>query len=127
MPVRTWIALPSLLIRMRVRINQLLLKINFSGGQFCKFMQETTNRLDRLHVPVITRVNGVAYGGGSELSTIGDIRIASPNTKVAFVHKKMALQPGWGGASRLIHLVGRQTAAELFLTARVVSSDELLK
>ena len=98
-----------------------------SGGQFCSFMQETTNRLDRLHVPVITRINGVAYGGGSELSTIGDIRIATPNAKVAFVHKKMALQPGWGGASRLIHLVGRQTAAELFLTSRVLSSDELLK
>jgi len=97
------------------------------GAQFCRFMQETTRRLDELPVPVITRVNGVAYGGGSELSTVGDMRSAAPNARVAFVHKKMALQPGWGGAARLIKLVGRQCAVELLLTARVLSPDELIR
>ena len=97
------------------------------GAQFCRFMQETTQRLDQLPVPVITRINGVAYGGGSELSTIGDMRSASPNARLAFVHKKMALQPGWGGAARLIKLVGRQCAVELLLTARVLSPDELIR
>ena len=76
--------------------------MRFQFGLTTKTSTLSLRRLDTLPVPVITRINGVAYGGGSELSTIGDIRIATPNARVAFVHKKMALQPGWGGAARLV-------------------------
>ena len=97
------------------------------GLAFCRFMQDITHRLDRLPIPVITYINGVAYGGGSELSTIGDVILAAPNAKVCWVHKKMALQPGWGGASRLANLVGRRNAAYLQMTSRVTTSEDLLK
>ena len=96
------------------------------GHTFCRYMQDITHRLDRLPIPVITYINGVAYGGGSELSTIGDVILAAPNAKVCWVHKKMALQPGWGGASRLVNLVGRRNAAYLQMTSKVSNSEDLL-
>merc|ERR1711990_1364896 len=77
---------------------------------------------------ILFRGNGdKAFCGGSELSTIGDVILAAPNAKVCWAHKKMALQPGWGGASRLVNLVGRRNAAHLQMTSRVSSSEDLLK
>ena len=74
----------------------------------------------------ISYINGHAYGGGAELTTATDMRIANKHAKVAWVHKKMALQPGWGGAARLTRLVGGQTALYMLTTAKVFNTDELI-
>jgi len=42
------------------------------------------------------------------------------------VHKKLGLQPGWGGATRLTRLVGPQTALYMLSTAKILSAEELI-
>jgi len=75
----------------------------------------------------ISFLNGAAFGGGAELATCTDMRLASPNAKLSFVHKNMALQPGWGGATRLTRLVGLQNSLYMLSTGKVFEADELIK
>lgn len=43
---------------------------------------------------------------------------------IQFVHKHMGLVPGWGGAARLVHIVGSQNALKL-LAGAVKAGPEL--
>ncbi len=42
---------------------------------------------------------------------------------IQFVHKHMGLVPGWGGAARLVRIVGSQNALKLLSGARKVNPD----
>lgn len=37
----------------------------------------------------------------------------APGAVIQFVHKRMGLVPGWGGAARLVRIVGSQSAIKL--------------
>ena len=63
-------------------------------------------------------------GGGAELSTLTDFRLASPGASVSFVQARMGVAPGWGGARRLVELVGRRRALLLLLTSAKLGSQE---
>jgi enoyl-CoA hydratase len=77
--------------------------------------------------PVIVAVNGAATGGGCELSTACDIRIASENARFSQPEVKLGVPPGWGGALRLARIVGAGRAREMVLTGRMVSAEEALR
>ena len=75
-------------------------------------------------VPVIAAVNGAAVGWGMELALMADLRVASERAKLGelFVHRGLCSDvPGIG---RLAQLVGRERAAELLFTGRVVDAAE---
>lgn len=42
---------------------------------------------------------------------------------IQFVHKHMGLVPGWGGAARLVRIVGSQNALKLLSSAKKVDPD----
>lgn len=67
---------------------------------------------------------GAAVGGGAELTTTTDFRVCSPEASVAFVHARMGVAPGWGGAGRLVGLVGRRRALELMLSCSRLGAEE---
>ncbi|XP_075720373.1 ethylmalonyl-CoA decarboxylase [Rhinoderma darwinii] len=83
------------------------------GLMMCMFMQNTLTRLQRLPLISVALVQGKAIGGGSELCTACDFRLMTEGSEIRFVHKHMGLVPGWGGASRLIQLVGSRQALKL--------------
>ncbi len=75
-------------------------------------------------VPIVAAVNGAAVGWGMELALMADIRVASERAKLGelFVHRGLCSDvPGIG---RLAQLVGRERAAELLFTGRVVDAAE---
>lgn len=90
-------------------------------------------RLEDLPFPVVVAINGVALGGGLEITLACDYRIASTNAKLGLPETKLGILPGWGGTVRLPRLVGLDTAidwiasgkeqdANSALTARVVDA-----
>ncbi|CAL8261050.1 unnamed protein product [Boreogadus saida] len=83
------------------------------GMKMCMFMQDALTRLQRLPLVSVALVEGRALGGGSELSTACDFRLMAPDSVIQFVHKHMGLVPGWGGAARLVRLVGDRHALRL--------------
>ncbi|XP_072264973.1 ethylmalonyl-CoA decarboxylase isoform X2 [Pyxicephalus adspersus] len=83
------------------------------GILMCMLMQNTLTRLQRLPLISVALVQGKALGGGAELCTACDFRLMTEDSEIRFVHKLMGLVPGWGGATRLIQLVGSRNALKL--------------
>jgi enoyl-CoA hydratase/carnithine racemase len=75
---------------------------------------------------VISALNGVAVGIGAELATASDIRLASPEARIAFPEVRRALFLTNGVLYRLPRIVGLGRAADWILSGRMVEADELL-
>jgi enoyl-CoA hydratase len=95
-----------------------------SGLRQAPALTPAADALLHTDVPVIAAVNGAAVGWGMELALMADIRVASERAKLGelFVHRGLCSDvPGIG---RLAQLVGRERAAELLFTGRVVDAQE---
>ena len=75
-------------------------------------------------VPVIAAVNGAAVGWGMELALMADIRVASEKAKFGELFVKRGLCCDVPGLGRLAQVVGREAAAELLFTGRIVDAAE---
>ena len=51
--------------------------------------------------PTIAILNGNAVGGGCELASAFDFRLARSGIKLGFVQASLGITTGWGGASFL--------------------------
>jgi enoyl-CoA hydratase len=75
-------------------------------------------------VPIVAAVNGAAVGWGMELALMADIRVASEKAKFGELFVKRGLCCDVAGIGRLTQLVGREVAAELLFTGRIVDAAE---
>lgn len=83
-------------------------------------------RLARLQAPTIAAMNGLAFGGGLEITLACDFRIAAEGATFALPEVGIGIVPGAGGTQRLPRLVGPTRAKELILTGRRVSAADAL-
>jgi enoyl-CoA hydratase len=77
--------------------------------------------------PIIAAVNGIAFGGGSELAMVCHLRIASENAQFALPEAKLGIITGMGGIQRMVQLVGKGKTYELAMTGDPVSAAEAEK
>lgn len=87
-------------------------------------MAGALDRLAALPCPVIAAMEGATRGGGMEVALACDLRIAASDASFAFAQINMAVTPGWGGAERLLRLIGYAHALDLLATGRVFTSSE---
>jgi len=80
--------------------------------------------IETLPQPVIAAVNGYAFGGGCELATACDIRIASEAAVFGLPEVNLAVIPGFGGTQRLPRLLGYGKAKELIFTGEPIQAAE---
>jgi enoyl-CoA hydratase/carnithine racemase len=95
-----------------------------AGERLNRVMSSALARLRELPVPVIAAINGDAVGGGCEIITACDLRLAVASARLHFVQVRLGLTTGWGGAGRLVRLIGQSRALEILLTGRTVSAQE---
>ncbi|CAM9154531.1 unnamed protein product [Choristocarpus tenellus] len=100
------------------------LKTNEDGQLMCALMTDTLTRLRRLPMISVAIIEGSAVGGGAELATSCDFRVAGPGAKIQFVQVKMGVSTGWGGGSRLVGILGRRQALRLLAWSSVVTAEE---
>ena len=75
-------------------------------------------------VPVIAAVHGVAFGGGFQLALGADLRIVTPDARLAVLEIKWGLVPDMSGVVLMRGLVRDDVARELTWTGRVFSGEE---
>jgi enoyl-CoA hydratase len=80
------------------------------------------NRLARLPLPVIAKVEGYALGGGLELVMACDLIAATESARFGQPEANLGVVAGWGGSYRLPRRVGLAKAKELFFTGRIVDA-----
>ena len=84
-------------------------------------------RMETMPKPVIAAINGLAMGGGFELTLACDLRIAEEGDyEVGLPEVKVGILPGAGGTQKLARLVGMPRALEMTLRGRTVSPAEAL-
>jgi len=92
------------------------------GYKMSTLMHHSLTRLHQLPLVSVALIQGKAIGGGAELATACDYRLFTTKGEIGFVQGKMGVVTGWGGGSRLVHLVGRQKALDLLLTSKQLSA-----
>src|SRR4029450_8845340 len=95
-----------------------------AAERLTRLLHASLGKIAHLGKPTIAAVNGLALGGGLELSMACDIRIVAANAQMGQPEIKLGLLPGAGGTQRLPRLVGPGIAKELMYVGDPVSAQE---
>ncbi|HEY2068973.1 MAG TPA: 3-hydroxyacyl-CoA dehydrogenase NAD-binding domain-containing protein [Rhizomicrobium sp.] len=92
-----------------------------------KFHQ-ALRKLETCGKPVAAAINGLALGGGLEVTLACHYRVVADNPKIqlGLPESKVGLLPGGGGTQRLPRLVGAQAALPLLLQGTSVDPQKAL-
>ncbi|PWC47601.1 crotonase/enoyl-CoA hydratase family protein [Azospirillum sp. TSA6c] len=89
--------------------------------------QRLTARIEAFRKPILVAVNGLAYGGGCEVTEAAPLAIASERAVFAKPEIRLGMPPTFGGTQRLPRLAGRKRAMQLLLTGETFSPDRALE
>lgn len=114
-----------------------------SGADISKFEKERGSKEATLHYnarlkvvydiienypkPTIAMINGHCIGGGLNLATCTDIRIASAKSRFAMPAAKLALGYPFDAIRRLVNAVGSGSAKQLMFTAKSIDAETALR
>jgi enoyl-CoA hydratase/carnithine racemase len=94
---------------------------------FVRRGQAMTARLEAFRKPVIAAVNGLAFGGGCEITEAVHLAVASEFATFAKPEINLGMPPTFGGTQRLPRLAGRKRALEHLLTGDPFSPQQALE
>lgn len=77
-------------------------------------------------VPTVAMIRGACMGGGLEIASVCDIRIASGDARLGIPIGRMGFPLAFGETELLFKLYGRGVAAELLLEGRIYDAPEAL-
>ncbi|MDF1586777.1 enoyl-CoA hydratase-related protein [Marinimicrococcus flavescens] len=77
--------------------------------------------------PVIAAINGLCVGGGLELATCADLRIAGESSRYGIPVKRLGLVVAYDEMRGLIDLVGKANALRILLEGDILHADEALR
>jgi enoyl-CoA hydratase len=91
--------------------------------EFVRRGQAMTARMEAFRKPIIAAVNGIALGGGCEITEAVHLAVASEQAVFAKPEINLGMPPTFGGTQRLPRLAGRKRALELLLTGDTFSPE----
>ncbi len=89
--------------------------------------QGVMERLARLPIPTIARVNGSVFGGGVELALSCDFRIGVAGTRLRVPAASSGLCYPPAGIARFVKKLGANTARRMLVAAETLAADELYR
>ncbi len=100
------------------------LRTEADAAAMARRMRAVCDRIVAFPGVTIAVLNGHALGGGAEFATAADIRLAASDIKIGFNQVALEIMPAWGGAERLVEIVGYSKALLLAGTGTILSADE---
>ncbi|XP_057501357.1 peroxisomal fatty acid beta-oxidation multifunctional protein AIM1 [Actinidia eriantha] len=82
------------------------------------------NTMEDAKKPAVAAIQGLALGGGLELTMGCHARISTPKAQLGLPELTLGVIPGFGGTQRLPRLVGLSKAIEMMLLSKPIMSEE---
>lgn len=101
--------------------------VDIAVRAFVRRGQAMTARMEAFRKPIIVAVNGIAFGGGCEITEAVHLAVASERAVFAKPEINIGIPPTFGGTQRLARLAGRKRALELLLTGDTFSAARALE
>ena len=93
--------------------------------KFTRMTGEVVKAMRACPQPIIAAVDGACAGAGAILAMASDLRLGTPESKVAFLFVRVGLSGADMGACALLpRIIGHGRASELLYTGRVLTSAE---
>ncbi|ABB32434.1 enoyl-CoA hydratase/isomerase [Geobacter metallireducens GS-15] len=83
--------------------------------------------LEKIPLPVIAAVDGMAWGMGSEIALGCDFRICTTRASFAQPEINLGIITGGGASQRLPRIVGKAKAMEMILTGKPINAADACK
>lgn len=93
---------------------------------FLPLYRASFGAIDRLPIPTVAALDGVAFGGGLELALACDFRVCAAHVTLGLTETSLGIIPGAGGTQRLTRIIGEARAKELIVFARRLDATEAL-
>jgi len=91
---------------------------------FIEGVQLAFNAIEDLDRPTIAAINGIAYGGGCEISLCCDIRVIAEDASIGVPEIKIGLLPGAGGTQRLPRMLPTAIAKQMIYTGDPLTAQQ---
>ncbi len=75
-------------------------------------------------IPVVAAIDGPCVGGGLEIASVCDLRIASDRSRFGIPIQRLGFPLAPSEAAGLVSLVGRAVALEILLEGRILDAEE---
>ncbi|WP_421710189.1 enoyl-CoA hydratase/isomerase family protein [Algihabitans sp.] len=89
-----------------------------------RLMHGTLTALRDMRHPTVAQIHGICVGGGMEIAGLCDLRICGESSRFGAPIAKLGLVMAYPEIQALRDLVGKQTALEILLEARVFDATE---
>lgn len=100
------------------------LRTEADAAAMARRMRAVCDRIAAFSGVTVAVLNGHALGGGAEFAVAADIRLAAADIKIGFNQVALEIMPAWGGAERLVELVGYSKALLLAGTGTILPAAE---
>lgn len=93
--------------------------------EFTRMTGDLVKAMRNCPQPIVAALDGVCVGAGAIMAMASDMRLATPDTKTAFLFTRVGLAGcDMGACAILPRIIGQGRASELLYTGRVMSAEE---
>ncbi|MCH7643171.1 MAG: enoyl-CoA hydratase/isomerase family protein [Chloroflexi bacterium] len=97
-----------------------------SAIKYAEVFEGALEKVAGLSVPTISMIEGVCVGGGLELASVTDIRIAAEGSRFGVPVARIGVVAGYGEMRRLVSIAGPANAAYIVLSGEILDHQTAL-
>lgn len=91
--------------------------------EFLPAFERMLESVARTKLPTIAAIHGAALGGGLQLATVCDFRVAASDAKLGIPSPRIGIVVNFENVQRLVLLAGVPIAKEVLMTGRTFTAD----
>ena len=93
------------------------------GLEFLPAFERMLDTVARFRLPTVAAIHGAALGGGLQLATVCDLRLATSSAKLGIPSSKLGILVNFENIQRLVLLAGVAVAKEILMRGATVTGE----